>query len=151
MKKMNNKGFSLVELIVVIAIMAVLVGVLAPQFIKYVENSRRSTDISTAEAIREAALADIADQRDPYVGTGATSITINAVTDCPSAVKTLPSVKSNKHSGSKFIVHFNAVTGTCDVEVDGYNLTDAVGAKAYKDDNDNEDTKGSQTWTAKNS
>ena len=29
-KKMNNKGFSLVELIVVIAIMAVLIGVLAP-------------------------------------------------------------------------------------------------------------------------
>jgi len=30
-KQKNNKGFSLVELIVVIAIMAVLVGVLAPQ------------------------------------------------------------------------------------------------------------------------
>ena len=29
-KKMNNKGFSLVELIVVIAMMAVLIGVLAP-------------------------------------------------------------------------------------------------------------------------
>jgi type IV pilus assembly protein PilA len=34
MKKANNQGFSLVELIIVIAIMAVLVGVLAPQFIK---------------------------------------------------------------------------------------------------------------------
>ncbi len=44
-KQKNNKGFSLVELIVVIAIMAVLVGVLAPQFIKYVEKSRESTDI----------------------------------------------------------------------------------------------------------
>ena len=32
MKKMNNKGFSLVELIIVIAIMAVLIVVLAPQF-----------------------------------------------------------------------------------------------------------------------
>ncbi|MBP5311039.1 MAG: type II secretion system protein, partial [Lachnospiraceae bacterium] len=38
MKKLrNNSGFSMVELIVVIAIMAVLVGLLAPQFIKYVE------------------------------------------------------------------------------------------------------------------
>ena len=33
MKKMNNKGFSLVELIIVIAIMAVLIVVLAPQYL----------------------------------------------------------------------------------------------------------------------
>lgn len=43
-KKMNNKGFSLVELIIVIAIMAILVGVLAPAYLKYVEKSRKSTD-----------------------------------------------------------------------------------------------------------
>ena len=30
MKKTNNKGFSLVELIIVIAIMAILAGALAP-------------------------------------------------------------------------------------------------------------------------
>ena len=53
MKKLakNNKGFSLVELIVVIAIMAVLVGVLAPQLIKYVEKSREATDIQNCDSI----------------------------------------------------------------------------------------------------
>lgn len=50
-KQKNNKGFSLVELIVVIAIMAVLVGVLAPQLIKYVEKSRESTDIQNADTV----------------------------------------------------------------------------------------------------
>lgn len=50
-KQKNNKGFSLVELIVVIAIMAVLVGVLAPQLIKYVEKSREATDIQNADSI----------------------------------------------------------------------------------------------------
>ncbi len=44
-KKMNNKGFSLVELIIVIAIMVILVAVL--QYLKYVEKSRVSSDVQT--------------------------------------------------------------------------------------------------------
>jgi len=44
MKKLNNKGFSLVELIIVIAIMAILVGVVCPQVIPYLERSRKAKD-----------------------------------------------------------------------------------------------------------
>ena len=50
-EKMNDKGFSLVELIIVIAIMAVLVVVLAPQYLKYVERSRNATDLQNATEI----------------------------------------------------------------------------------------------------
>ena len=53
-KEMNNKGFSLVELIIVIAIMAVLVGVLAPQFLKYVESSRVQKDESAMSEVLNA-------------------------------------------------------------------------------------------------
>ncbi len=37
----NSKGFSIVELVVVIAIMAVLVGVVAPNFFKYINSNRQ--------------------------------------------------------------------------------------------------------------
>lgn len=60
-RRKNNKGFSLVELIIVIAIMAVLVGVLAPQFIKYVNNSKVSTDVKNGQEIASAISAGMAD------------------------------------------------------------------------------------------
>ena len=51
-KRLGNKGFSLVELIVVIAIMAVLVGVLAPTLIRNVEKSRESKDAQNVDRLR---------------------------------------------------------------------------------------------------
>lgn len=54
MKKTNNKGFSLVELIIVIAIMAVLIAVLAPQFLRYVERSRYQKDMTAVGELQHA-------------------------------------------------------------------------------------------------
>ena len=51
MKKMNNKGFSLIELIIVIAIMAVLVAVIAPNLTSYLGNSKKKTDNSNADTL----------------------------------------------------------------------------------------------------
>lgn len=50
----NNKGFSLVELIIVIAIMAILVGVMAPQLIKYIEKTNVSADTQVCDSVRTA-------------------------------------------------------------------------------------------------
>ena len=56
MKKLrrSNKGFSLVELIIVIAIMAILVGVMAPQLIKYIEKAKVSNDTQIADTLHSA-------------------------------------------------------------------------------------------------
>lgn len=67
--KNDNKGFSLIELIVVIAIMAILVGVLAPNVLKYVESSRESADKQVADTVRTAVMTALVD---PAVNDGPT-------------------------------------------------------------------------------
>lgn len=51
--KKNNKGFSLVELIVVVLIMGIIAVALAPQVIKWVENSRLAADASAYDELVE--------------------------------------------------------------------------------------------------
>ena len=61
-RKNSNKGFSLVELIVVIAIMAVLTAVLAPSLLQYVERSRAQKDDSAMGEVTNAIEIALADQ-----------------------------------------------------------------------------------------
>jgi len=77
MKKMNNKGFSVVELIIVIAIMAILIGVLAPQYIKYVEKSRISADEDCADALKNAIMTATTDDDFVYKLSNGDKVTFN--------------------------------------------------------------------------
>ena len=61
-KKFLKSGFSLVELIVVLAIMAVMLAVLAPALMGYTERSRASKDKSTMSEVTSAIQLAMADQ-----------------------------------------------------------------------------------------
>ncbi len=57
----NNEGFSLIELIIVVVIMAIAIGVMAPQLIKYIEKSNVSSDKQLADTIRTGVATSIVD------------------------------------------------------------------------------------------
>ena len=63
MKKItkNNKGFSLIELIIVIAIMAVLVAIIAPNLTKYLGSSKTKTDEKNLDEVKQQVLNAISD------------------------------------------------------------------------------------------
>jgi len=109
-EKKKNKGFSLVELIIVIAIMVILGAIIAPQYFKHVKNANIASDIEQAARISAAISAEYATEQlsgdttsdlDVYVpAAGATAATNEwvAVTEISSIVSTVQESKVEKGS-----------------------------------------------------
>lgn len=66
----NNKGFTLIELMIVVAILAILAAIAIPQYMKYVRKAAAARLESSLSSCVSAALADWADN-------GQTSYTCN--------------------------------------------------------------------------
>lgn len=58
MKKMNKKGFTLAELLIVIAIMAILIAIAIPVFSAQLEKARESVDDGNLRSAMSLATAD---------------------------------------------------------------------------------------------
>lgn len=107
-KKRNNKGFSMVELIIVIAIMAALVGILAPQYIKYVAKSKDAADKAQMDEILKA--AKVIATEDNMNGKEFTIRVNNALTGTPAtAVKVTTTVAAD---ATLVETHLSNILGT---------------------------------------
>lgn len=135
-KQKNNKGFSLVELIVVIAIMAVLVGVLAPQLIKYVEKSREATDIQNCDSIATALktyYSDIENATNVTVEVTTTDTTATEKALVDAGIKKLK-LKASGWDGDKITIKYDASSGTVEytAKSDYYSATNDGEIKSIK-------------------
>ncbi|MBO7474414.1 MAG: type II secretion system protein [Ruminococcus sp.] len=64
MANSKKNGFTLIELVVVIAIIGVLAALLVPAMLGYIKKSRRTSDISSAKRIYDSVMTTIADNDD---------------------------------------------------------------------------------------
>lgn len=143
--KMNNKGFSLVELIVVIAIMAILVGVLAPSVLGQIDKAKASKDKQAVDAVATACAIAWADQTidnstkpaggaDPVAAAGITftnggsSVAFPASstvgTDYTTNVQSMVgftsiAFESNEFAAASVSAALNATTGKITIDVTG--------------------------------
>ena len=127
--KKNNKGFSLVELIIVIAIMAILAGALAPALIKYINKSRRSADISNADTIRTACQTAMSDEDAMVaIGTGVTGASVSDLKSSYGAFSTeISSILGNSTITSKYFYKGNEFT--VDINVAGNTVIVKAGSQ----------------------
>lgn len=81
-KKQDNRGFSLVELIIVIAIMAILVGIVGTQVIPYLNKSREAKDLQIISSYSTAAVTAYAENAEKFAAleTAGNDVTISVYT-----------------------------------------------------------------------
>ena len=60
----TDKGFSLIELIIAIAILIILTGLLAPQFMKYIEKSRKAVCMNNVDVVISEYQVAVIEDRD---------------------------------------------------------------------------------------
>jgi prepilin-type N-terminal cleavage/methylation domain-containing protein len=123
----DKKGFSLVELIIVMAIMAILVGVVASQVIPYMEKSRQSKDQQQLSEICTALVSAIA--QSPVEVGSIPSVSMGGITNSTGNL-TGATVSTNIGDNLADLLSTGAVAGNLDSVQKSF--TDKFKSSAYK-------------------
>lgn len=90
MKKNTNKGFTLVELIVVLVILAILAAILVPALLGYIDRARKNQVVLNAKSYLTAAQAEMSslygEKKEPSKITERAT-TVQDTADVPAATK----------------------------------------------------------------
>lgn len=133
MKKMNKKGFTLIEMLVVIAIIAVLVSIIIPTISSATTKASAATNAANLRAFKaQLVTASLA---------GTVTSTTNAETGVVTYTDgvnsfTAPTAKAFKFTSGDTTVELTAVVATATKDTNGDNWTVGfmVGEKLYKID-----------------
>ena len=128
MKKNNKKGFTLAELLIVVAIIAVLVAIAIPVFNTQLEKSREATDLANVRSAYAELLAAALTGESSMTDTNIVKYTVSGTTytaevqlkqavsgwanaDAPSAVAGIVAT-GTPSKGGKGTITYDADTGT---------------------------------------
>lgn len=128
-KKLGNKGFSLIELIIVIAIMAILIGIVGTQVVPYIEKSKQAKDKQILSGYLTNATTAFADNASILDDTKAYAFSIGtAATGAPTG--DIPDAKVTNEFYELAGIGTADATGSYTVDLS--DIKDKMGSKAGK-------------------